>query len=719
MRPVAEILREAGLAAGESLDLASVLEVLQRLDARATAAREEAERLGAATRALSATLELGEVFDRILSELHALIPYDSAAVMELKDGRLEIIGGHGFANLPDLLGLGFDVDADNPNRDVVRSRAPVIVDDAPARYPAFRAGAHAATPIRSWLGVPLLFGDRLIGMLSVDKREPGFFGAEHARLAASFAAQAAIALENARLYASVERELAAAIRDVTERKRAEEALLRSEERFEKAFRANPAAMSMSTFPEGRVLDVNERFLAMTGYRRDEVLGRTLAELRFWEGGEGPPAASVSEMPFRYRTKTGEIREAVGSFERIEVLDGPCVLTLAEDLTHRRQLEAQLRQSQKMEAVGRLAGGIAHDFNNLLTAILGYSDLVLKRGEPALLAEVVEIQKAGERAASLTRQLLAFSRQQILQPKVLDLGAVVERVKGLLQRVIGEDVELVTEAAPGLGRVKADPAQIEQVLVNLAVNSRDAMPRGGTLTIATANLDLPRGDDAGQLAMRPGPYVVLSVADTGCGMDAPTLGRVFEPFFTTKAEGKGTGLGLSTVYGIVKQSDGYVFATSEPQRGTTFHIYLPRLQGDAAPSRPSLAAVESPRGTETVLLVEDQEMVRKLVLQVLEMNGYTVLATAGGAEAIELAARHAGPIHAILTDVVMPEMSGRDVADRIAALRPGLRVLYMSGYSDDVVTRHGVLDEGVAFLQKPFGPDALARKLRDLLDATLP
>ncbi len=810
-----------------------------RLYARERATREEAERLQAATRALSATLDLQQVFALILRELQALIPYDSASVMELKDQRMEIIGGHGFANLSDLLGVSFDLTADNANREVVRSRAPVIVDDAPARYPAFRSGPHAPARIRSWLGVPLLFGDRLLGMLALDKGQPGFFTTEHARLAATFAAQAAIAVENARLYAAARWELGerrraearyqafveqapygvvavnqvgqivlvnaeaerlfgygraevldrpldvlvperfrekhrghragfttatgvrpmgagldlyglrkdgtefpvdvslgpleteegslvvAAVRDVSERKRAEEALRRSEERFEKAFQASPAAMSISTWSEGRLLDVNERFLAITGYRREEAVGRTLAELSWWESPEEAAEVvraldergAVRDRAFRYRTKGGDLRDGVGSFELIEVPEGPCVLGLAEDVTERRLLEAQLRQAQKMEAVGRLAGGIAHDFNNLLTVVLGHSDLLLKRagGDPSLGRGVEEIKKASERAASLTRQLLAFGRRQVLQPKVLDLAAVVANVQSMLHRLIGEDVALVTVASPGLGRVRADPGQIDQVLVNLAVNARDAMPLGGTLTIETSNADLDAEYVERHLAIGPGRYVLLAVSDTGCGMDTETQSRIFEPFFTTKPEGRGTGLGLSTVYGIVKQSDGYIWVYSEPGRGTTFKIYLPRVDQEATAVEPGEATVEAPRGTETVLLVEDQEMVRDMVREALEMSGYAVLAASGGADALALAAGHRGPIHLLVTDVVMPGMSGRELAERLSTVRPTLRVLFMSGYTDDAISRHGILEEGVTFLQKPFTPDALSRKVRELLD----
>ena len=386
----------------------------------------------------------------------------------------------------------------------------------------------------------------------------------------------------------------------------------------------------------------------------------------------------------------------------------------------RKHEEQLRQSQKMEAVGRLAGGVAHDFNNLLTAILGYSQLMQTRLDQAspLHREVEEIQKAGQRAASLTRQLLAFSRKQVLQPKVLDLNAVVTDIDKMLVRLIGEDIEMISFPDPKLGRVKADPGQIEQVIMNLAINARDAMPQGGKLIIQTSNVTLEDSYTSKRsLSLKPGPYVMLAVTDTGYGIDKKILPHIFEPFFTTKEQGKGTGLGLSTVYGIVNQSDGDIWVETEPGRGTTFKIYLPRVDNpaeeqQASESRESLFSV-----SETILLVEDEDVVRKLVHEILKMNGYNVLQAANGREALPICEQHAGPIHLMLTDVVMPQMGGRELAERVASLRPEMKVLFMSGYTDDAIVHHGVLDSGIAFIQKPFTPDSLARKVRDMLDST--
>ena len=384
----------------------------------------------------------------------------------------------------------------------------------------------------------------------------------------------------------------------------------------------------------------------------------------------------------------------------------------------RASEEQLRQSQKLEAVGQLAGGVAHDFNNLLTVITGYCGLILRRLNPddSMHSQVEEIKKAAERAASLTRQLLAFSRKQVLQPKVLDLNSLVTETSKMLRRLVGENIELVSALDPALGQVKADDGQIEQVIMNLVVNARDAMPKGGKLTVETANVFLDQSYTRQHIAVQPGAYVMLAVSDTGCGMDAETQKHIFEPFYTTKEKGKGTGLGLSTVYGIVKQSGGHLWVYSEVGRGTTFKVYLPRVDESVDARSLGEAHTESPHGWETVLLVEDEDVVRGLLRDVLEMEGYTVLEATGGSEAIRICKQHEGPIHLMITDVVMPQMGGREIAERVKPLRPEMRVLFMSGYTDDAIVHHGVLDAEVAFLEKPFTPDAVARKVRTVLDA---
>ncbi len=394
-----------------------------------------------------------------------------------------------------------------------------------------------------------------------------------------------------------------------------------------------------------------------------------------------------------------------------------VLQEKAERDERKRLEEQLRQSQKMEAVGRLAGGIAHDFNNLLTIINGYSQLLLDRFAPRDQArvQVEEIKKAGDRAATLTRQLLAFSRRQVLQPQVLNLNAVVANVDTMLRRLIGEDIDLVTVIGEALGRVQADPGQIEQVILNLAVNARDAMPQGGKLTIETANVELDEAYTCSHAAVAPGRYVMLAVSDSGIGMDAETQAQIFEPFFTTKEKGKGTGLGLATVYGIVKQSGGHLWVYSEPGKGATFKVYLPQVEEANGTVAASQARVKSLRGAETILLVEDEEAVRKLASRILQEYGYKVLESTSAEQALQIGERHKEPIDLLVTDVVMPGMGGREVAGHLAFLRPEMKVLYMSGYTDDAIIHHGVLQAGVAFMQKPFTPEVLARKVREVLD----
>ncbi len=383
----------------------------------------------------------------------------------------------------------------------------------------------------------------------------------------------------------------------------------------------------------------------------------------------------------------------------------------------REAEEQFRQAQKMEAVGRLAGGLAHDLNNLLTAILGYADLLLARTKGARLRDdLLEIKRAGDRAAALTRQLLAFSRKQVLRPKVIDLNAVVAGLEPMLTRLLGEDIELVTKLAPRLGRVKADPAQLEQVIMNLGVNARDAMPGGGRLTIETADAELDGAWARRHAGVTPGPHAMLAVRDTGDGMTKEVMSHLFEPFYTTKEQGKGTGLGLSTVYGIVRQSGGHVTAFSEPGRGSTFRVFLPRVDLELTTDRPQPAEGGKRKGTETILVVEDEGPVRKLATRILTRSGYDVLEAGEVERAVTICDEHKGAIHLLLTDVVMPRMSGRQLADRILSKRPGMKVLYMSGYTEDEVVHHGVTELGAGFLQKPFAPDDLVRRVRSVLDA---
>jgi PAS domain S-box-containing protein len=517
------------------------------------------------------------------------------------------------------------------------------------------------------------------------------------------------------------------LRDITDRKREEEALRRSEA----SHRSLILGATYGIFRcdvNGKFLAVNPALVAMLGYESEaDLLAANLVHDVIRDPEEGVrllqqyrQKGRLDGLEAQWRRKDGTpvpvrlsgrtVLDERGALEGYEVI--------AENVSERWHLEEQLRQAQKIEAVGRLAGGVAHDFNNLLTIVTGYSDLVLERlgATDAMRAYVEEIKKAGERAASLTRQLLAFGRRQTLAPRALDLNAVVANIDKMLRRLIGENIELTTVLAPELGRVKADPGQIEQVILNLAVNARDAMPQGGQLTLETANVELNEGDTRTRVSVLPGRYVMLAVSDSGMGMDAETQAHIFEPFFTTKEEGKGTGLGLATVYGIVKQSGGHIGLYSEPNHGTTFKIYLPRLEEAAQPVEAISPGAPLAGGSETILLVEDEEGVRDLARRILELKGYKVITASNPTEAAQVCERYEGPIHLLLTDVVMPTMSGPQLAEHVAFLRPGLKVLYISGYTDNAIVPHGILEEGVQFLQKPFTRDSLTRKVREVLDA---
>jgi PAS domain S-box-containing protein len=559
-------------------------------------------------------------------------------------------------------------------------------------------------PSIDWVGVPLKIGDRPIGVLVAQTYAPGVrYGETERHILQFVSTQVAMAIV---------------------RKRTEEQLHESEHKYRLLFETNPEPMWVYDFETLRILAVNEAAITRYGYSEAEFLALTIRDLRppeeqgrlEHELARRPPAGAV-RSGVRHRAKDGRVFEVDLVARPLEFAGRRARLVLAHDVTAQRHLEDQLRQSQKMEAVGQLAGGIAHDFNNLLTAILGSTQLLLQATAPgdARREDVEEIRNAGLRAAELTRQLLAFSRRQVLAPKVLELNAVVANMDKMLRRLIGEDVELATALRADAGAVNADPGQLEQVLLNLVVNARDAMPGGGRVLIETTRVLLRDELVERRHRLPPGDYVCLAVTDSGAGMDEATQAHLFEPFFTTKEVGKGTGLGLATVYGIVKQSGGYIWVYSEPGRGTTVKVYLPRVPGGAEPPPPPPEPPALVGGHETVLLVEDAAPVRTLARRSLEACGYTVLDAADGPSAIALAARHGGEIAVLVTDVVMPGMSGRELAERLAPARPEMKVLYTSGYTDDAMVRQGVLNAGVAFLQKPFVPDSLARKVREVLD----
>jgi len=555
-----------------------------------------------------------------------------------------------------------------------------------------------------WMGVPLKVNNHTFGALVVQTYSRNIRYGERDKEILTFVA----------------RQLASAV----EIKRNEQALRRSEARYRSLVQSSVYGIYRSSL-EGRFLDVNPALITMLGYGSAEqvllldpekdVFAQSDEHTRLIE--EFRRSGRLDGFEVKWKRKDGSNitvrisgRAVSNAEEPADVLEA-----IAEDITDRRVLEDQFRQAQKMEAVGRLAGGVAHDFNNLLMVISGYAEVMLSGLEPdhALREKALAIQQASDRATTLTRQLLAFSRKQLLELKVVDVNAIVQDMERLLRPLIGENVEFSTALAPDAAHTRADAGQLEQVLMNLVVNAKDAMPGGGKLTIETQNIVMNESHRRGQTFIRPGDYVRLSVSDTGMGMDKETQSRIFEPFFTTKEKGKGTGLGLSTVYGIVKQSGGYVMVQSEEHRGSTFQIYLPRAEGVAEKHAPPVAAAAL-GGTETLLLVEDEESVRQLVRDTLTAKGYRVVEAENGEAGMAAAARHDGRIDLVITDVVMPGISGRELVQKLAQIRPDAKVLYLSGYTKDAIISEGTIERGAAFLQKPFTLQTLSRKVREVL-----
>jgi len=674
-------------------------------------------------RIISSTLNIQEVYERFSEEVNKLIPFDRIAIniINLHDRTVTIAYVMG-VEIPDRLRGDVAFLSGTATEEALKAKSGLVIQTedkkeiaarVPGLLPAFASG------LRSMMIVPLISKDQVIGTLHFQSLKTNAYTEMYLRLAERVGNQIAGAIANTQLFA--------------ERKRAEEALQKSEERFRELYDNAPVGYHEYD-KEGCITQVNRTELEMLGYTAEEMLGQPvwkfIVEKESQERVKDKLAGDRSPVRIferTYRKKDGSTFPVLIEDRILRDSEGRVtgIRSTIQDITEQKRiekeaaaLEEQLHQSQKMEAIGQLAGGIAHDFNNLLTVIKGYSKLSLselREGDP-LKENIEEIHKASQRAEDLTRQLLAFSRRQILDFKVLDLNTFIQDLDKMLHRILGEDIELVTLLAEDLEKVKTDPGQIEQVIMNLSVNARDAMPTGGKLTIETANVELDEEYARVHIGVPPGHYVMLSVSDTGVGMSPEVKEHIFEPFFTTKEKGKGTGLGLSTVYGIVKQNKGHIWFDSESGKGTTFRIYLPKVEEevDFLHQRDEIGSL--PKGNETVLLVEDELPVRNLVAHVLRDQGYRVLVATNGEEALSTAQEYgADRIHLLLTDVVMPQMGGKELADQLKTLKPNIKVLFISGYTDNAIVHHGVLNPGTNFLQKPFSPDALVRKVREVLD----
>jgi hypothetical protein len=561
------------------------------------------------------------------------------------------------------------------------------------------------SPSPAWLGVPLKTPRATIGVLVVQHYEN----------------ESAYDMRDLEFLDSVGGHIALAI----ERRRSEEALRKSESVFRLLFSNNPLPTWVMDDESLQFIQVNDAAVQQYGFAAEEFSRMTMFDIRPEEKGaslEVRPkkdgAAGRYQGVSKHRKRDGKVFEVELISHQFEHAGRKVRLVVAQDINERHLLEQQLRQAQKMEAVGRLAGGVAHDFNNLLMVIKGHTELLMNALPPAdsMARKITQIDRAADRAAALTKQLLAFSRMQVLQPRVMNLNGVVEDMGKLLPRLIGEDVELGIRTAPDLGAIRADASQMEQIIMNLAVNARDAMPSGGRLMIETSNAELDRTYNSTHPIVKPGRYVVLAVSDTGTGMDADTEAHIFEPFFTTKEPGKGTGLGLSTVYGVVKQSGGFIWVYSELGKGTSFKIYLPRVDQPEDKANTALPFAEAPRGTETILLAEDEQDVREVAREFLESGGYTVIEAKNGAEALRLAVEHEAVIDLLVSDMVMPGMTGKELARQLKQQQSSVCVVYMSGYTEQTATETAEADDHMLLLTKPFSRGAILRTVREALNA---
>ncbi len=639
-------------------------------------------------------------------ELATALDLPRATATLLRESKTEtiVVAEYRASGEPSNLGMVLPVMGNPLVQNVLSHQAPFVVHNTyqDARVSAIRSEL-TRRGVFALLIVPLIIDNDVVGSLSLESTQPHHFAGDEINLTWSVAEQVAGVLSRLRL-AQTRQRLSAAIEQAADN-------------------------IIITDLEGKIVYLNPAFERMSGYSQAEVMGQTPHFLDSGQSNEpayyqGQWATLTSGQVWRGRLvnkhKDGSLYTEDVTITPVRNEDRVIVSYVAtqRDVTRELSLQDQLRQSQKMEAIGRLAGGVAHDFNNLLTVITGYSELLLHRSfdNPNTQRNYLEeIYNASERAAALTRQLLAFSRKQVLQLEVLSLNDTLTNTTKMLRRLIGEDIEMVTSLDPNLVLVKADPGQLEQVIMNLVVNARDAMPKGGRLILETANTHLDESYTREHVEVEPGPYVMLAVSDTGMGMNKETISHIFEPFFTTKEQGKGTGLGLAMVHGIIKQSGGHIWVYSEPGQGTTFKIYLPQLDHTAQKSKQRRGALVQQGGSETVLIVEDDTSVRSLINQVLDQNGYNMLIAANGAEALPLARQHPQPIHLLVVDMILPGLNGFEVAQQLILLHPELKTLYISGYTDNTVVRQGLLEPGAAFLQKPFTPAVLTGKVREVLD----
>ncbi len=717
------------------------------------------ETLAELVQTVTGSLELSQTLEQVAHAATTLLPDSAARIWVVEDSRLVLraeAGTHGPARSGRATELAF---GEGLTGHVALTREVLVVDDLLVESRALNADWMRREGFVSLASIPLLVRDQLLGVATFMTRHRHHFPTKELRLLSLFASQAAIAIQNARLF-SHEQEREAYLSGLLEINKkigalgptdalltfiAEEAArlldvdnagfrLRDGDELVVAGLAGTARetmrrprLKMGESLSGRALVEGKTLISDVATAKDLIAEHREADLRLGyvqvlvvplRVGEQNIGVLNIRSRRRFTRREQEIAEAFADQAAIALENSRLYQELRRAFDELSRTKDQLAQAQKMEAVGLLAGGVAHDFNNLLMVITGRSELLLHRlgPEDPGRQDLELIKSTGQRAADLTRQLLAFSRKQMLQPKVLNLNAVVRGLARMLERLIGEDIALHAALDPALGTVKTDPGQIEQVIMNLAVNARDAMPAGGHLTIETSNVELDAAYANHRVGARPGPHVMLAVTDTGHGMDQNTQARIFEPFFTTKEVGKGTGLGLSTVHGIITQSGGTIWVYSEPGKGTTFKIYLPRTAADVERVGDGRAATPLALGSETILLVEDEKGVRDLVRDVLQACGYTVLEARHGIEALAVARRHSGPIDLLLTDAVMPQMGGPELAECLVALRPGLKVLYMSGYTERTVVHHRVLDADAPYLQKPVTVEAITRRVREALDA---